>query len=297
MPEREGSNAALPGAAGGVLLKGAKDDVRRVEPDAPSPAAGGVLLAARGLGAAYGSREVFRDVSLELHAGRLVALIGPNGCGKTTLLHALCGLLRPSAGRVELMGQPIGELSRRDVARRIALVAQFAAVEVEITVAETVTLGRYPHIGPWAPLSAADHGAVEQVLSAMNLLPLRDRPLQTLSGGERQRVLLARALAQETQVLLLDEPVASLDLRYQQETYERLAALASERRMGILVADHHLNLVAATCDEVLVLHNGGLRASGPPGEILTQETIREVFGARMRVQHDERGRPQCLWAF
>lgn len=258
-------------------------------------AGGAALLAARDLSVGYGAREVFREVSLELRAGRLVALIGPNGCGKTTLLHALCGLLPPCAGRVELMGRPMAELSRRDIARRVALVAQSSTIDVEITVAETVTLGRYPHIGPWAPLSANDRRAVEDVLSALNLVALRDRPLQTLSGGERQRVLLARALAQETQVLLLDEPVASLDLRYQQETYERLAALTADRRMAILVADHHLNLVAATCDEVLVLHDGGLRAAGSPREILTEEMIGTVFGARMRVQHDERGRPQCLW--
>jgi iron complex transport system ATP-binding protein len=293
----------------------------------------GVLLAARGLAASYGPREVFREACLELRAGRLVALIGPNGSGKTTLLHALCGLLRPTAGQIELLGRPIAELSRREIARRVALVAQSSAVDVEITVEETVTLGRYPRVGPWAPLSADDRQTVETVLAAMDLLPLRGRPLQTLSGGERQRVLLARALAQETPVLLLDEPVTSLDLRYQQETYERLAALVGgaggpgdpggpggagvrgdpggpggpgspgirgatgRERRGVLVADHHLNLVAATCDAVLVLHEGRLRAAGPPREVITEETIRGVFGARMRVRHDEQGRPQCLWDF
>ncbi len=296
MDERERSEGARPGAAAAGAPRDAAG-APRDEAGAPRSAAGGVLLAAHGLGAAYGPREVFRGVSLELRAGRLAALIGPNGSGKTTLLHALCGLLRPCAGRVELMGRSIEDLSRREAARRIALVAQFSVIDVEITVEETVALGRYPHLGPWAPLAAGDRSAVESALTAMDLLPLRDRALQTLSGGERQRVLLARALAQETQVLLLDEPVASLDLRYQQETYVLLAALASERHMGILVADHHLNLVAAACDEVLVLHAGALRAHGAPREILTDEMIREVFGARMRVQQDERGRPQCLWVF
>lgn len=256
-----------------------------------------VLLAARGLTARYGTREVFSEVTLELPAGRLVGLIGPNGCGKTTLLHTLCGVLQPAAGRVELTGQPIATQSRREIARQIALVAQFSAVDVEITVEETVTLGRYPRLGPWAPLSAEDHRAVDDVLASMELLPLRHRPLQTLSGGERQRVLLARALAQETPVLLLDEPVASLDLRYQQETYRRLAALASDRGMGVLVADHHLNLVAAVCDDVLVLHAGRLGPAGPPRDIITEVLIHDVFGARMRVLQDEAGRPQCMWVF
>ncbi len=255
------------------------------------------LLTARNLSAAYGSRQVLHGVSLDLPAGELVALIGPNGSGKTTLLHLLAGILPSTGGEVLVGDRPLAKLSRRAIARSICLVPQFAGVGFELTVEQAVTLGRYPWLGPLAPPSSNDHEAVEAALIGLNLSALRTRRLDTLSGGERQRVHLARALAQATQVLLLDEPVASLDLRYQQETYERLRALADERAMGILVADHHLNLVAATCDRVLVLDAGKERANGSPGEIITESMIATVFGARMRVQGGAEETPQCLWDF
>ncbi|MCK4306001.1 MAG: ABC transporter ATP-binding protein [Candidatus Eisenbacteria sp.] len=256
---------------------------------------GEVLLSARGLSASYGQREVFRDVSLQLTRGMLTALIGPNGSGKTTLLHVLSGIHREATGEILLQGRPLQERSRREIARDISLVPQFAEVTFEVTVEETVALGRYPWLGPLAPPSPEDREAIERALAAMDLGLLRGRSLQTLSGGEKQRVYLARALAQTTPILLLDEPVASLDLRYQQETYERLQALAKQQDMAILVADHHLNLVAATCDQVVVLHGGAVWALGSPTDIVTEKMIRDVFGARMQVQKGEGGRPQCLW--
>jgi iron complex transport system ATP-binding protein len=254
-------------------------------------------LEARGLTVEYDRRPVLRDVSLRLHPGELAALIGPNGAGKTTLLHTLCGILTPSAGEVLLDGRALRDQTRRSIARRVALVPQLSEVAAAVTVVETVALGRYPWMGPLAAPAVEDRERIESALEAMDLAALRDRPLETLSGGERQRVFLARALAQATPVLLLDEPAANLDLRYQQETFERLRALASGRGVAILVAEHQLNLVAAACDRVLLLHDGGLRAEGTPAEIVTDETLREVFGARMRVERDARGRPQCLWDF
>jgi iron complex transport system ATP-binding protein len=254
-------------------------------------------LSARDLAAGYGQREVVRGVSFSLERGTLTALIGPNGCGKTTLLHALCGVHREASGEIRLLGTPLAALSRREVARRVALVSQFAEVEFAVTVEEAVALGRYPWVGPLAPLARRDVAATEEALAAMDLLALRRRNVRTLSGGERQRVFLARALAQDTPILLLDEPVASLDLRYQQETYQRLRGLAEERGVAILVTDHHLNLVAATCGRLLVIHQGGLWAAGSPDEIVTEEMIRTVFGARMRVQREGGGIPQCVWEF
>ncbi len=262
-----------------------------------SDGAGEIVLSARDIAAGYERYEVFRGVSLDLPGGSLTALVGPNGSGKTTLLHCACGLHPLSAGEVTLEGIPLGQRSRRDIARRLALVAQFAEVDVNLTVEETVALGRYPHIGPIGAFSESDNAAVQRALAEMDLEGLRSRPLQTLSGGERQRVHLARALAQQTRILLLDEPVASLDLHYQQDTYGRLRELAHRRGLAVLVADHHLNLVAATCDRVLVLHQGGIVASGSPREIITEEMIGRVFGARMVVQPDEEGRPQCQWVF
>jgi len=254
-------------------------------------------LSARDLSAGYGSRPVFAEISLSLRLGELTALVGPNGSGKTTLLHSLCGIHTEGSGTVFLGEKKISSLSRRQIARRVSLVPQFTDVGFEITVSDAVSLGRYPWLGPMAPLTALDHDQIEAAMISMNLLSLRKRSLRTLSGGERQRVHLARALAQSTPVLLLDEPVASLDLKYQQETYERLGSLARDEGKAILVADHHLNLVGATCDRILVLHQEKIVGDGTPGEIITEEMIRDVFGARMSVRGDEKGRPQCLWAF
>ncbi|MFC1571998.1 ABC transporter ATP-binding protein [Candidatus Eisenbacteria bacterium] len=264
--------------------------------DAPN-GPGKNLLVARDLSAGYGAQVVFRNVTLSLSPGSLTALIGPNGCGKTTLLHTLCGIHPAIAGQVTLQGIRLERLSRRKIARRVTLVSQFADVGFEVTVAEAVSLGRYPWQGPLAPPTKSDKTVVENALRGMDLLPLQERALNTLSGGERQRVYLARALAQATPILLLDEPVANLDLRYQQETYERLRQLTNEQRMAVLVADHHLNLVAATSDHVLVLHDGTIRSAGSPKEIVTEEMIKSVFGARMSVETSLGGTPQCSWVF
>ncbi len=268
------------------LTAGQRDGI-----DAP----GGERIAAHHLGASYAGVPVFHDVSFILAGGVLTGLIGPNGSGKTTLLHTLCGIHCEMTGEVRVAGRSLRELSRRAIARSVALVPQSAQIDFEITVQETVCLGRYPWVGPLTPLRAGDRQVIEEALAVMDLTALRARSLNTLSGGERQRVFLARALAQATPALLLDEPVASLDLRYQQETYERLRSLACEKGVAILVADHHLSLVGAMCDRILVLHAGGLWAAGTPREIITEEMIGTVFAARMRVRHDERGRPQCLW--
>lgn len=255
------------------------------------------LLRTDRLLARYGERVVFREISLSLAGGCLAALIGPNGCGKTTLLHALGGIHREVAGRIEIQGRPLESLSRREIARQVALVPQFSHVDFDVTVAEAVATGRYPWLGPLERFGPRDHEAIEAALRAMDLGLLRTRRIHTLSGGERQRVFLARALAQETPILLLDEPAASLDLRYQQETYARLIELAQSRDVAILVTDHHLNLVAATCDRLLVLHEGGLWADGPPREVVTEEMIRIVFGARMRIRKGAQEIPQCVWDF
>ena len=254
-----------------------------------------VILSVESLTAGYGGRGVFADLSFALAPSTLTAIVGPNGSGKTTLLHPLCGIHPAARGEVRIGGDDLARLSRRDIARRAALVPQSVAIDFEVTLEEAVALGRYPWLGAIAPFSDRDRAAVEKAIRALDLDALRGRLLQNMSGGERQRVFLARAVAQETPLLLLDEPAAGLDLRYQQEIFARLRELAASRRMAILVADHHLNLVAATCDRLLVLHRGRLTADGPPEEIVTEEMIRTVFGARMRVRRENGGKPQCVW--
>ncbi|MBD3236944.1 MAG: ATP-binding cassette domain-containing protein [Candidatus Eisenbacteria bacterium] len=262
-----------------------------------APGSGDQLLGVERLTARYGRRIVFREVSFALSPGSLTALIGPNGCGKTTLLHALAGIHAELSGRIELDGRPLASFSRREVARRVALVPQFSRVDFDVPVAEAVATGRYPWLAPLQRFGPRDREAVAGATAAMDLEALRDRPIHTLSGGERQRVFLARALAQETPILLLDEPAASLDLRYQQETYARLIELARSREVAILVTDHHLNLVAATCERLLVLHEGRLWDDGPPREIISREMIQSVFGARMQIRSGAREVPQCVWDF
>jgi iron complex transport system ATP-binding protein len=268
--------------------------VQQPERESSAPA-GAAILEVERLSAGYGAHPVFRDLGFSLAPGELVGLVGPNGCGKTTLLHSLCGIHPEATGEVRLQGVSLAGLSRRAIARRIALVPQSAALDFHLTVEDAVALGRYPWLGPLAPLGARDRKAVGAAIGALDLEPLRGRALQTLSGGERQRVMLARALAQETLLLLLDEPAAALDLRYQQEIFQHLRRLSAERRVAILVAEHRLNLVAATCDRLLVLHEGRLWAAGAPAEIVTAEMIATVFGARMQVLAATGDRPQCIW--
>jgi iron complex transport system ATP-binding protein len=247
------------------------------------------LVSVSGLAFGYRERDVLRDVTFALAAGELVALCGPNGAGKSTLLRLLLGLQRPRAGHVALGGTPVGELSRREIARRATLLPQDSPSDLPLTVREVVALGRLPHLGRFQPEREEDARAVARALEATDTEALAARPVAELSGGERHRVHLARALAQGAEVLLLDEPVAGLDLVHQLQTMERLRATANEGR-GVLVALHELSL-AARCDRVLLLAGGGLRADAAPAEVLTPAILADVFGVRADVLVDAAGRP------
>jgi iron complex transport system ATP-binding protein len=248
------------------------------------------LLAAAGLTFGYPGRAVFSDVSFSLCEGELVALCGPNGAGKSTLLRLLIGLHAPLAGGVELAGAPLGALRRRDIARRVVLLPQESPPELPLTVREIVALGRLPHLGRFEPERAGDVGAVEAALAATDTAALAERPMTELSGGERHRVHLARALAQEAPVLLLDEPIAGLDLVHQLQALELLRATVGAGRAAV-VALHDLSLAARFCDRVLLLAGGRLVADASPAEVLTEDTLARVFGVRAQVRADEQGRP------
>lgn len=248
------------------------------------------LVEASGLAFGYHQRPVFRDVSFAIGPGELVALCGPNGAGKSTLLRLLLGLHAPSAGIVKLAGTPLAGLTRRDVARRAALLPQDAPAEVPLTVREAVALGRLPHLARFQPESAADAAAVARALAATDTMALAERPLVELSGGERHRAHLARALAQEAPLLLLDEPIAGLDLAHQLQALDLLRASVDGGRAA-LVALHDLSLAGRRCDRVLLLADGGLQADAPPAEVLTVELIARFFGVRAEVRRDADGRP------
>ena len=249
-------------------------------------------LVAHDLTLAYKRQTVVEHVNLTVSGGRVLGLIGPNGAGKTTILRALAGLSQPRHGNVLLNGRDVTRMSAPERARQIGLVPQGERHAWALTVDEMVLLGRAPHRGWLLPFSAADHAAVECALSQTGLLPLRGRPLDCLSGGERQRALIARALAQEPAVLLLDEPTANLDLRYQMEILGLVRQLATERKLVVVIAIHDLTLAARYCDCLALLSCGGIFASGAPQAVLTSENLMSVFGVAGQLYSD----PSGQWA-
>jgi iron complex transport system ATP-binding protein len=253
-------------------------------------ASGAPLCAAERLGFGYGRHPVFADVSFAIRPGELVALCGPNGAGKSTLMRLLLGLHRPQTGQVTLGGAPLATLSRRQIARRAALLPQDAPADLPLSVQEAVALGRLPHLGRFEAESAADVAAVTRALVATDTAALAARPVTDLSGGERHRVHLARALAQEAPLLLLDEPIAGLDLAHQLQALDLLRATVDSGR-GALVALHDLSIAARSCDRMLILADGGLRADAPPAEVLTPENLQRYFQVEAEVRTDRRGRP------
>lgn len=217
--------------------------------------------------------RILDDVFLEAPPGEVLGVLGPNGSGKTSLLRILAGLRRPDAGTVTLAGVPIRRLPRRTVAQRLAILEQSPEVHTDITVQETVALGRTPHRSTFSGLDNEDRGAIDDALGLTGMAPYRSRSWRTLSGGERQRTQLARALAQQPEVIVLDEPTNHLDIRYQLDVLELLRTLD----LTVVTALHDLNLAARYCDQISVLHAGRVRASGPPADVLSEELIRSVY--------------------
>jgi len=241
------------------------------------------MLEAVGVGFAHGARRVLDGVDLALRPAEVVALVGPNGAGKSTLVRLLAGLARPAAGDVRLDGRPLGAWPRRDVARRLALVPQDPRVEFPYTVLEVALMGRAPHHGPIALPGAHDVAIARAARASLEIDDLAARRLDELSGGERQRVFLARALAQEPRVLLLDEPTTHLDLRHQTQLHELVRARAAADGLCALTVLHDLNLAAAYGDRLVLLAGGRVVAAGPPGEVLRRELLEAAFATRLDV--------------
>jgi len=240
-------------------------------------------LASDNLSCAYRGMAVFRGVSLSAQPGELLALLGPNGAGKTTLLKALAGLLRPAEGVVTLDGRDLAQWGRGEIARAIAFAPQGLTPDWPFTVREFVSLGRAPHRGWWLPLTAADRMAVEEALEALGLGEFHARPVTELSGGEWQRARLASALAQQPRFLLLDEPTAHLDPRFQVELLRTTRTLARQSGLGVVLAMHDLNLAGPWADRLALLADGRLVAEGPPEVVLTPELLCEAYGVRLAV--------------
>jgi cobalamin transport system ATP-binding protein len=226
-----------------------------------------------------------RNVSFRVETGEWVVLIGPNGAGKTSALRAICRLL-PFEGRVLLDGFDTNRLGRREVARIAAFVPQAPETPPELTVGEYVLLGRTPHIGYFASEGRADRLAAERALGRLELAPFAERPLGSLSGGELQRTVLARALAQESPILLLDEPTTALDLGRQQQALELIDSLRSEG-LTVVSTMHDLTLAGQYADRLLLLDRGAVVAEGPAVEVLIEPNLASYYGAHVRVVHDD----------
>jgi iron complex transport system ATP-binding protein len=231
---------------------------------------------------------VVHDVSVDVARGSLTGLLGPNGCGKTTLLKLLSGVLAPDSGRIGLDGRPMAACTRREVARRVAVVPQETHPAFDYTVMEMVLMGRHPHLGAFQLEGPGDLAVARDALAATGTARLGDRPYMTLSGGEKQRVVIASALAQSPDVLLLDEPTASLDLGYQLEVESLLSRLNRDRSVTMVLATHDLNLAASLCDTLVMLREGRVVAHGPTRDVLTTETVRQIFDVDADVQFHER---------
>ena len=237
-----------------------------------------------------GGRELLRGVSLALAPGEIVALVGRNGAGKTTLFRVASRILRPERGEVRIAGRPIGSLSRRELARELAVVPQDVGIPFPFRAGEIVLMGRAPHQGGLGFESADDLARARAAMEAVGVAELASRDVTALSGGERQLVLVARALAQDPRVLLLDEPTAHLDLRHRTVVVERVRRFVEEGRSALVVS-HDLNLAARSCDRIALLAEGRLLACGKPAEVLDAAALRATFGIEADVLAGPDGAP------
>jgi iron complex transport system ATP-binding protein len=253
------------------------------------PEASGSLLAVRALGFVHPNGLGVEAINLAVERGEIVGLLGPNGAGKSTLVRLLSGVARGYRGSIRLVGDELRALGRREIARRVAVVPQEPRLELPFTVLEVVLLGRHPHLSGLAFESDADLASARSALERVDALAFEARPLAELSSGERQRVVVARALAQATPLLLLDEPASALDLKHQVQLFDLLRELASEGR-GVVAVLHDLNLAAEYCDRVVLLREGRVAAAGETAATLTYAHLTRVFGTEIYVDvHDLTG--------
>ena len=234
----------------------------------------------------YGDREVVHDLDLVIAPGEVTAIVGPNACGKSTLLRSMTRLLPPRTGRVLLDGKEVHATPAKQLARRMGLLPQSPIAPEGITVGELVGRGRHPHQRVLARWSEADDRAVTAALRATDTVDLMGRTVDELSGGQRQRVWIAMALAQETEVLLLDEPTTFLDISHQVEVLDLLTDLNRNAGTTIVMVLHDLNLAARYADHLIALHDGRLHSAGRPHEVLVPELVRDVFGMRSTIIQD-----------
>ncbi|HXP96693.1 MAG TPA: ABC transporter ATP-binding protein [Telmatospirillum sp.] len=253
----------------------------------------GIALEASGLTIAYGSRTVVSGVDLILRPGTVTALLGGNGAGKTSLLKVCAGLLPVVTGRILVDGVSLGDLSVRRRARQMAYLPQAHRAAFPYPVAEVVLMGRWPHSSPLYGYRRQDHGAAERAMDLVGIAHLAGRPYTQLSGGERQLVLIARALAQDGRILMLDEPETGLDFGHRQRLMLLLSRLAGLGQ-AVLLSSHFPDNVLWFADQVVMVADGGVIAAGSPAEVMTVDRLRRLYGVEVRIERTSEGRSVCL---
>jgi iron complex transport system ATP-binding protein len=228
-------------------------------------------------------RYALQDVSVNIPAGRFCGIIGPNGSGKTTLLKCISGYIKPDEGSVAIGGQEVSALPAREIARRMALVQQHAALEYEFTVGDIVLTGRNPHMKRWRGETKEDYAKAAKALEEAGIAHLKDRLVTELSGGEWQMMILARALCQQADIMLLDEPVTGLDIRHQVHIMGTVKRLAAKKGISVVCVLHDLNLALSYCDQIVLMKNGALFAQGSPADVLTRDALETVYGTKIHM--------------
>ncbi|MFN2744244.1 MULTISPECIES: ABC transporter ATP-binding protein [Bacillus] len=252
-------------------------------------------LSANGLGIAYGEQTIVENLNLNIPKGKVTTMIGPNGCGKSTILKTLARIQRPKTGAVYLNGKAIHQLSTKEIAKQMAILPQTPEAPGGLTVYELVSYGRFPHQKGIGRLTDRDRRMIEWALQVTGMLPFYERPIEALSGGQRQRVWIAMALAQETDLLLLDEPTTYLDLAHQLDILKLLEKLNQEEGRTILMVIHDLNHAARFAHHMVAMNSGAIIKEGEPHEVMTREVLKEVFQIDAEIVADPRtGKPVCL---
>lgn len=227
----------------------------------------------------YGRHTVVRDITLQVRPGEMVGLIGPNGCGKSTIIRAISRVISPTSGEILLNGQKVSRISRRDLARWLGVVPQVPLLPSAFTAFEIVLMGRNPHLGLFQYEGPGELAIAWRAMERTATQALAERRINELSGGEIQRLVIARVLAQETKVILLDEPTANLDISHQVEILDLIKNLCLENNLTVVVALHDLNLASQYCDRLIMINNGRVHAEGIPEEVITARNIEDVYGA------------------
>jgi len=253
------------------------------------------MISMQNVNAAYDIKTVLHDVSLEVLAGEFLGLIGPNGSGKTTLLRLISGVLRPTEGFVQFNGTSLQAIKRRNLAKRMAFLSQDITIDFSFTVREVTLMGRSPHLSRVGWEKSEDIEIAARAMERTGIAHLDDRVITELSGGERQRVFIAMCLTQEPELLLLDEPTNHLDIGHQLSALDLIRKLNDEKDLTVVSVFHDLNLAAEYCDKLVVLDHGRIESHGSPEEVLTEEMIAKVYGAKVRIQRNSAsGKPHVV---